>query len=153
MNDKQMTIASWLSPLPGKDISPIMLLYKRLDGLYPSKWRSSFPDAEAIDNWREAWVEAFVEDNITPEMIKRGLENCRDMYDWPPSLTEFLKACKVPSKSEAREKSAQKPKQLGHEYIPCTPEEAAVHIAKIHELIKKNGPILKTVKEELKNAL
>lgn len=149
MTDQNMTLVNWLEPLKGKDISPIMLLYKRLDGLYPSKWRASFPDAEAIDNWQEAWAEAFVEDSITPQMIKRGLENCRDMYDWPPSLPQFLKACREPSKHESRHQDS-KP-QLTHEYIPCAPEEAAQHIARINAMIAKNGGILKNVTEELSN--
>ncbi len=69
-------------------------LFNRLDGMYPHKWRSAFPDPQAIDNWTIAWAEAFEEEGVTPMDIKAGLKACRTRYDWPPSCAEFIKACK-----------------------------------------------------------
>ena len=69
-------------------------LYDRLDGAYPHKWRSNFPNQQAIDNWAVSWAEAFEEEGITPSDIKDGLKACRTKYDWPPSCAEFVKACK-----------------------------------------------------------
>src|SRR5690606_12269730 len=34
------------------------------------------------------------EEGITPAEIKTGLVNCRRLFDWPPSLTEFMRACR-----------------------------------------------------------
>ncbi|VWB07781.1 hypothetical protein BLA6863_00185 [Burkholderia lata] len=69
-------------------------LFNRLDGTYPNRWRISFANEQAVANWRDSWSEAFDEECLTPQMVADGLKACRKSYDWPPSLTEFLKACK-----------------------------------------------------------
>ena len=69
-------------------------LFNRLDGSYPNRWRAAFANAQAIQNWREAWSEAFSEEGVTTQDISNAIRSCRKMYDWPPSLPEFLKACK-----------------------------------------------------------
>jgi len=69
-------------------------LFNRLDGSYPHKFRSAFANAQAIQNWREAWAEAFDEERLTLAEVKTGIVTCRKLYDWPPSLPEFLKACR-----------------------------------------------------------
>jgi hypothetical protein len=69
-------------------------LFNKLDGAYPNRWRAAFPNEHAIANWRDSWAEAFEEDGVTTQMISDALRVCRKTYDWPPSLTEFLKACK-----------------------------------------------------------
>lgn len=85
----------WFQPheiLDGK--SMMDHLYNRLDGAYPHKWRSNFPSPEAIDNWSTSWAEAFEDEGVKPTDIKVGLRACRTKYDWPPSCSEFIKACK-----------------------------------------------------------
>ncbi|MBN3757189.1 hypothetical protein G3N95_29905 [Paraburkholderia sp. Tr-20389] len=69
-------------------------LFNRFDGAYPNRWRAAFASEQAISNWRESWAEAFDEEGLTPQMISDGLKTCRKTYDWPPSITEFIKACK-----------------------------------------------------------
>ena len=69
------------------------ILFSRLDGLYPQKWRSAFQTPDAIENWKITWAEAFEEESITPAMIKSGLKACRTRFEWPPSSAEFIKAC------------------------------------------------------------
>lgn len=86
--------SDWLDPHPSLGISLMDHLYNRLDGIYPNRWRAAFTGENAIANWRSAWAEAFIEEGITPHMIAEGIRSCRRKYDWPPSLTEFLKACK-----------------------------------------------------------
>lgn len=86
---------AWLVPhakLEG--ISLMDHLFGRLNGMYPNKWRANFRDEQAIHDWKAAWAEAFDEDGITPQDVAAGIKNCRRMYDWPPSLVEFLKACR-----------------------------------------------------------
>lgn len=93
---------AWLVPhakLEG--ISLMDHLFGRLNGMYPNKWRSNFRDEQAINDWKAAWAEAFDEDGITPHDVADGIKNCRRMYDWPPSLAEFLKACRPSLDSEA----------------------------------------------------
>jgi hypothetical protein len=75
-------------------ISSIDHLYNRLDGAYPHKWRSNFPDAQSIENWRESWVESFEEEGLTFDEVKMGIRQCRRLYAWPPSISEFLTACR-----------------------------------------------------------
>ena len=80
----------------GSSCSLMDRLFNRMDGTYPNRWRSAFANQSAIANWREAWAEAFDEERITAEEVKRGIVECRRRYDWPPSLAEFLKACRPP---------------------------------------------------------
>lgn len=75
-------------------ISPMDHLFNRLDGAYPHKWRSAFQNQQAIENWKESWAESFEEEGLTFADIKQGIKNCRHKYDWPPSITEFVKACR-----------------------------------------------------------
>ncbi|MGI4812128.1 MAG: replication protein P [Janthinobacterium lividum] len=91
----------WLSGHPKVGIAWIDHLYNRLDGAYPNRWRAAFSGPTAIENWRETWSEAFVEEGLTPNMVGAGLKACRRMYDWPPSLTEFIKACQPPINVDA----------------------------------------------------
>lgn len=84
----------WLDVHPALGISMMDHLFNRLDGAYPTRWRAAFPSQQAIDNWRESWAESFEEERLTPEDVKAGLKTCRKRYDWPPSIAEFVKACR-----------------------------------------------------------
>lgn len=86
--------SQWFESHPELGISLIDHLYNRLDGAYPHKWRSNFPDQQAIDNWAESWVEAFEEEGITPADVRLGIKECRRRFTWPPSCAEFITACK-----------------------------------------------------------
>lgn len=85
---------SWLAQHPKLGISLMDHLFNRLDGMYPNKWRASFGSEQAIENWRQAWAEAFIEEGITPAAVQNGLRAARVKFPWPPSLTEFLTACR-----------------------------------------------------------
>lgn len=86
----------WTSVNQRLGISPMDHLYNRLDGAYPNIWRANFQTPAAIQNWRETWAEAFADEGVTFDDVKNGIRTCRKMYDKPPSLTEFLKACRPP---------------------------------------------------------
>ena len=85
---------SWLAQHPKLGISLMDHLFNRLDGMYPNKWRASFGSEQAIENWRQAWAEAFIEEGITPAAVQNGLRAARVKFPWPPSLPEFLTACR-----------------------------------------------------------
>lgn len=88
-------VSPWLLPSAKLDGRTLMdHLWNRLDGMYPGKWRKEFPDAKSIESWQDAWAEAFTEDGITPHDVATGLKACRRLFDWPPSLVEFTKACR-----------------------------------------------------------
>jgi len=92
----------WLKPHPKLDgISLMDHLFNRMDGLYPNRWQANFKTDSAIQNWKESWAEAFDEEGLMPQDIAQGIKNCRRMFDWPPSLTEFLRACRPYLEPEA----------------------------------------------------
>lgn len=88
--------SEWLEPrqIGDRKLSLMDHLFNRLDGMYPNRWRAAFADKSAIQNWTEAWADAFSNEGITPQQIADGVRQCSHVYDWPPSLTEFLKTCK-----------------------------------------------------------
>jgi len=93
---------AWFTPSKALDgLAPIDHLFNRLDGLYPQRWRGNFKNDQSVTNWREAWVEGLVEEQINPSEVKRGLEHCRKYLAWPPSFAEFLSACRPPIDPEA----------------------------------------------------
>lgn len=88
-------LRAWLEPNPKLDgVALIDHLFNKLDGLYPHRWRSAFANQHAIANWRQAWAEGFAEESMTMAEIKRGIAECRRLFDWPPSFPEFVKACR-----------------------------------------------------------
>lgn len=84
----------WLDVHPSLGISLMDHLFNRLDGAYPNRWKSSFKGEQAIANWRESWAEIFEEEGLSFEEVKFGLKECRVKYEWPPSIAEFVKACR-----------------------------------------------------------
>lgn len=76
------------------------MLYDRLNGMYPRRWRESFRGDSDIDSWARAWSDTFDKRRITTAMIKRALDNCEEMFDHPPTITQFLKACTTPGRDE-----------------------------------------------------
>jgi len=93
---------AWFTPSKALDgLAPIDHLFNRIDGLYPQRWRGNFKNDQSVTNWREAWVEGLVEEQINPNEVKRGLEHCRKYLAWPPSFAEFLSACRPPIDPEA----------------------------------------------------
>ncbi|MDY7537666.1 hypothetical protein QN372_00755 [Undibacterium sp. RTI2.1] len=87
-------VSPWFEVHPALGITPIDHLYNRLDGAYPKRWRELFPDAQSLQNWRESWVEALEDERITMDEVKFGIKECRRVCIHPPSITEFLKACR-----------------------------------------------------------
>jgi len=85
----------WLQIHPSLGVSMMDHLYAKLDAMYPGKWSANFKNEVGIRFWRDTWAEAFDEERIIPCQVKAGITECRRLYDWPPSLTEFIKACKA----------------------------------------------------------
>lgn len=90
----------WFEIIPALGITAIDHLFNRLDGMYTGKWRQAFTHPDSIGNWRHAWAEGLLERQITPIQIKRGLANCVEMYAWPPSLMEFIRACESQARND-----------------------------------------------------
>ena len=102
MTSSTASMNAWLSPQPALDnMALIDLLFNRLDGLYPNRWRASFRNEQAIANWREAWADGFVAEGLTPKDVREGVKACRTRFDWPPSFAEFVSACRPQLDAEA----------------------------------------------------
>lgn len=112
MSQLPSTANEWLEIHAGLGISLMDHLFNRFDGAYPNKWRASFPTPDSIRNWRESWAEKFIEKGITPAEVKLGLSTAIDLYEWPPSLPEFLKACRPPISPEVAYYEAMKQLRL-----------------------------------------
>lgn len=112
----------WLKPVrwgaDGPVISPMDQLWNRFDGMYPNRWRAAFANEQAIQNWRDAWSIAFAEEGIAPAELGKGLAACRRLYDWPPSLTEFMKACRPPIDQEVAFDEACKMMAIRYDKVP-----------------------------------
>lgn len=95
--------SQWLQDreIRGEQSTLIDQLFARLEAMYPQRWRASFPSGAAIEAWRETWADAFDEERVTPQDVGNAVRACRKKYDWPPSLTEFLKLCRPPIDPES----------------------------------------------------
>lgn len=89
----QLTVWTAVREYGNEKTSLIDVLFKRFLALYTSKWTSQFNGIDDVENWKSVWVESFIEDKITPEMIKPALAKCRKEYDWPPTYSQFSKLC------------------------------------------------------------
>lgn len=86
--------SKWFDVVPALGISSIDHLFNRLDGAYPFYWRSNFPDAQSVENWKESWVEVFDAEKLSFDEVKFGLKAVRVEYEKPPTLKQFLSACR-----------------------------------------------------------
>jgi hypothetical protein len=87
--------SQWLRIHPGLGISLIDHLYNKLDAMYPLQWRRAHTNEASVQNWKETWADAFDKKGITREQIAVGISECLELYDWPPSLKQFLDACRT----------------------------------------------------------
>lgn len=90
-----MQIENWLAKRDD-GVSAMDRLFNRLDGMYPSLWAKNFASVTNIQNWREAWAEAFCEERITFDEVMSGIRACRKSHQFPPTLPEFLQLCRAP---------------------------------------------------------
>lgn len=149
----------WLAGQPRLQGKSLMEhLHGRLDGLYPGRWKQAFSDHAAIENWEYAWSEAFDEEGLTPNDVAMGLKNCRRMYTWPPSLSEFLQACRPHLKPETAFYEALRgltARSKGDDFVWSHPAiyYAAVHIGQRDMLAGSFPPMAERWTDVLAQAL
>lgn len=139
----------WLTKSDRTGQTLMETLFDRLSGMYVGRWQSAFKTDTDVTNWANAWALGFESKGITPRMIKRGLDNCMEMFDWPPSLSEFIKACTTPSRDE-QFAPIQDPSRMLTRHVPFNPEM----VAKISTAVKTPedaGDHLRWVRKILKN--
>lgn len=120
----------WLRIHPALGVSMMDYLFNKLDAMYPGMWRHNYPTEISVNNWRDTWAEAFEEDRVLPQQVKTGIQQCRKLYDRPPSITQFIKACGYVEPQAHRD---FKP-MLVHK---MTKEEREANLKKLHESARK----------------
>lgn len=70
-------------------------LFSRLNAHYMARWKSHFVDEHSVNHWRHEWSEGMNRAQITRHQADQAVQVCIDFYPWPPSLSEFIKACKA----------------------------------------------------------
>ncbi len=123
----QIPPSIWLQIDSALRVTPMDHLYAMLDAMYPGRWRANFTTSTAIEIWKETWAQAFDRKKLTPKQFKNGLEQCLDLFKWPPSLPEFLEACFTVLPLMHR--SAPVPKLTGK----ATPEGTAKGLRELRE--------------------
>ncbi|SCX93260.1 hypothetical protein SAMN05216420_101372 [Nitrosospira sp. Nl5] len=91
--NQQANVSLWLQVHPTLGVTMMDHLFNKMDAMYPGRWIACYKNETSVQNWRDTWAEAFDDERILPHQVKAGIAQCRKLYDWPPSLTEFLKAC------------------------------------------------------------
>lgn len=93
--EKKILPIQWLEPTrSGKSLMDVLL--ERFTVMYPSS-QTFFITPQRIQVWMQVWAEDFEKHGITPEDIKRGLEECNKENDkFMPSLPQFIHWCKPP---------------------------------------------------------
>jgi hypothetical protein len=125
-SDEFTPSSPWLQIHPKLGISLMDHLFNKFDAMYPIRWRSALQSEASVQNWRETWADAFQKKGITPQQIAVGIDECVELYDWPPSLKEFIAACRTVKPAAHR----NFPLALAHK---STPESRKEGLRKLHE--------------------
>lgn len=72
----------------------IDVLHARLTAIYGDKFGKTSDMAYQV--WRETWANVLAEQGITTDEVKHGLSVCATQHPWPPTLPEFIQACRPP---------------------------------------------------------
>lgn len=88
-NVQKSTSPRWPSALPDEWVERI---FQRMENFYLSLWKDRFGDIPR-ERVKRAWAEELA--GYSAAEIKRGLDVCRKMK-FPPTLPEFLTACRPP---------------------------------------------------------
>lgn len=76
---------------------PLDALFAELGAMWPGRWASLFKTDLAVETWRVVWGTSLREANLNVGEVRGGLSRLAQAGgDWPPSLPEFLAACRPP---------------------------------------------------------
>ena len=123
-------VSLWLQIHPTLGVTMMDHLFNKLDAMYPGRWVACYKNETSVQNWRDTWAEAFDEERILPHQVKAGISECRKLYDWPPSLTEFIKACRSVKPAAHRDFAPM----LTHK---MTKEDRETNLQKLREVSQK----------------
>ena len=112
-------------------------LFLRMSSIYGNKWTSSFASVEIENFAKREWYDAMVQNNLTPDQIRQGLDKCRDEREWPPTISEFIGLAKPPVVHQMHQEFS---KQLPPPKI--SKEKQQFYMKKLKAILN-DGPILK----------
>ncbi len=79
------------TPLNTLPYNWITTLFARFQFSWPNVFASKYPTQEMLENAKKEWAESLY--GIPPEAIKRALDESKRIYDFPPSISQFLALC------------------------------------------------------------
>lgn len=89
-------------------------LYMRFTTIYGEKFTRNHPTDDFVQMWWEDWAMGIA--GLSPESIKKALQNCMMNLEWPPSIAEFRRLCEsedgLPTFEEALQKALSR--DFGH---------------------------------------
>lgn len=69
----------------------INMLFVRFEAIWANKFTSGFTSENMILMAKREWALSLKDMNEA--QLNRGLSNCKETNEWPPSIAEFIKAC------------------------------------------------------------
>lgn len=66
-------------------------LHMRFSAIYEDRFYRNHKSDEAISIWCDEWALGL--EGINPHHVKAGIDYCRKMLRWPPSIAEFREIC------------------------------------------------------------
>lgn len=101
-NQVPLSPAATMPPSPDmntKDIAIIDRLFLKLAAIYGNTWRSLFKSHEFLEFCKQEWLEAL--SGFDENVLFQAVTTCREHRPYPPTIPEFIDACKKLRKKDA----------------------------------------------------
>ena len=102
----------------------IELIFSKFAAWYGHVWRSQFKDDAFTKFAKKEWQDALLEFNF--DIINQAILECRDYYEYPPTLTQVLKVCR------------QIKQRINYSTVKPEFKKTDLHIVKAHLVKCKN---------------
>ena len=101
-------------------------LFLRLAAIYGHVWKSLYKSDEFLTFTKNEWLDGLKE--YEDSTIDKALLNCRNQWEYPPSLPQFIEGCK---QFTSRNKGIYTPPKVQK----GDPEIAAIYMKKIKSIL------------------
>ena len=117
-------------PLATLDPADVLKLFISFHGAYGQKWGANIRDEDTYQAAKRMWYHKLK--FCTQQQLKLAYEHCITNLDWPPSLPEFHKLCKLydPTRSETT------PLPLSLQRPAANPETARHYLDKCKAILE-----------------
>jgi hypothetical protein len=68
------------------------MIFQHFRAIYLNKWTDQYSDSQALKAGLGEWTIGLR--GLTEEQIMRGVDECREHEEWPPSIAVFIKYAK-----------------------------------------------------------